>query len=385
MQQLTAEQITDANLANHQTVQFGRGRKTIEINVLAQEVNRVKHSFLDHVTEPGAVTVNVNDKGTDLAMTIMQKEATPEGDPKLSFPSYDMTEWAHKQLADKVNIPKKYYDRMRDPNHLDLLVQNVNTWIHENGGRRIRTLDGKVRAVLSSSFLPIDNWVVAEEFLQGITAHNLDPKKDVQACSISDTHMHIRATIPHMKEDIRKGDSVIQGLMVSNSEVGASSFKVEPFLLRLICTNGLIGPNALTRIHLGGKTGAGEFQFSDNVQNMETNLIRAQVKEIIDNTFNDESFHKWLDQIRGTTDVQIQNISSTVENFTTKYAMKNMEEGILDALVREGDPTQYGLVNAITRVAQDAATFEGQIALERIAGEISVMKEAEFIKKIVAV
>jgi len=385
MEQLTAEQIMDANLANHQTVQFGRGRKTIEINVLAQEIDRVKHNFLDHITEPGEVRVGVNDAGTDLAMTIMRKEMSPEGDPKLSFPSYGMTEWAHKQLADKVGIPKKYYDRMRTPEHLWLLEKNVNTWIDDNGGRRIRTLDGKVRAVLSSSFLPIDNWMVAEEFLQGIVRHKLDPKEDVQACSISDTHMHLRATIPHMKEDIKKGDTVIQGLMVSNSEVGASSFRVEPFLLRLLCTNGLIGPNALTRIHLGGKTSAGEFQFSDNVQNMETDLVRAQVKEIIDKTFDEESFHKWLDQIRGTTDVQIQNVSSTVENFTTKYSMKNMENSILDALVREGDPTQYGLVNAITRVAQDVPTFEGQIELERIAGEISVMKEAEFIKKLVTV
>jgi len=383
---LTAEQIVEENMKNQKTVQFGKGKRTTDITTLAQEINRVKTGAVDYIVPADKITAEVVEDETgekfEVRLTLDLGETREVGD---RYKSYGLTNWAHGQLATKCGIPQKYYDRMQGTNKLNLLVDNINAWIHDNGPRRIRTLETNgnrhIRAIMSDRFMPLDNWIVAEKFLQGIVAHGLDPVKDVQACSITDTHMHVRATVPHMKEEIGAGHTLVQGMMITNSEVGASSFKVEPFLLDLLCTNGLIGPNALTRVHLGSKGEAGEFDFSKNIKGMELDLIQKKVGEIVDKVFDQDNFQKWIEQLRSATQVQINDVVECVNQFTALNNIKSMNDSILNQLAKEG-PTQFGLVSAITRIAQDTPTFEAQTELERLAGEISVMSEKEFHSKI---
>ena len=56
---------------------------------------------------------------------------------------------AHRQIAARLEIPAKYYDRMRTEAP-QMLAKNVNHWLHaQPETRMIRTLDGNVRAFLS--------------------------------------------------------------------------------------------------------------------------------------------------------------------------------------------------------------------------------------------
>lgn len=382
--------IVEANIANQQTIQIGRGRKTIEIGDLAREVKRQQESALDFVVKTSSMKAvrvpNGAQEQADIADDMVPEPRTVNiqlnHENGRGIVNYEMTDWAHRQLAEKCGIPIKYYFKMLEAGKHDLVVENVNEWIQGRDRRRVRTMDGKIRAIVSDRFLPLDNHIVANEFLEGIMAHGLDPNKDVQACSITDTHMHIRATVPHMKADIRQGDTLVQGLMVSNSEVGASSFKVEPFLLRLVCSNGLIAPQALSRIHLGSAVDVGEFQFSAETMDKELDLIKAQVREVIQKTFDEKLFYQWIDDLQGAANTNIPNVVEAVNHMTALYNLKSQKDSILNQLAQEGDPSQYGMVNALTRLAQDSKTFEQQIDLERIAGKISIMDEKEFSKKI---
>ena len=64
--------------------------------------------------------------------------------------SFTVGETAHQQIADRLNIPFRYYKKMQDESP-HLLDQNVNEWFGKNPERRmIRVLDGKVRAFLSA-------------------------------------------------------------------------------------------------------------------------------------------------------------------------------------------------------------------------------------------
>ena len=66
--------------------------------------------------------------------------------------SFSITDNTHSQIAQRLNIPLKYYQRMRFDAPA-LLATNVNTWFLEKPERRmIRTLDGKARAFLSDRF-----------------------------------------------------------------------------------------------------------------------------------------------------------------------------------------------------------------------------------------
>ncbi len=55
---------------------------------------------------------------------------------------------AHLQLAEKLGIPKKYYDKMREAKKFELLFENINALLGNKERRLIRILDGKIRAIL---------------------------------------------------------------------------------------------------------------------------------------------------------------------------------------------------------------------------------------------
>ena len=66
------------------------------------------------------------------------------------------TSWAHQQIAQYLDIPKAYYDRMIE-NDGALLATNVNHWLQKqenpNERRLLRSVAGKLRGFLSNSFL----------------------------------------------------------------------------------------------------------------------------------------------------------------------------------------------------------------------------------------
>ena len=76
--------------------------------------------------------------------------------------SFGVTDNARRQLAEKLKIPFPFFQRL-EVNHPDLLSQNVNTLLHREPQRpMVRTLDGNVRAFLSDSYRPLDNYDLAE-------------------------------------------------------------------------------------------------------------------------------------------------------------------------------------------------------------------------------
>lgn len=59
---------------------------------------------------------------------------------------------AHNQIGVFTDIPKKYYNKMRE-NEPELLAGNVNTWLDKSDKTRmVRTMDGTVRAFLSDRY-----------------------------------------------------------------------------------------------------------------------------------------------------------------------------------------------------------------------------------------
>ena len=43
-----------------------------------------------------------------------------------------------------------------------------------------------------------------------------------------------------LKAEVAVGDAVQAGFVISNSEVGLGSVKIEPLIYRLVCKNGLV-------------------------------------------------------------------------------------------------------------------------------------------------
>ncbi|MEM2151423.1 MAG: DUF932 domain-containing protein [Candidatus Bathyarchaeia archaeon] len=140
---------------------------------------------------------------------------------------------------------------MREAGKWELLAENINAWLGEKERRLIRILDGKIRAILSDRYRMIDNYD-----LVFLALDEFKKKETVEIYRIDFTEMmlYIKAIDRTLAESIRQEDIVYGGLIIRNSEVGASALRIEPFILRKVCNNGLILPYALKKIHLGRQT-----------------------------------------------------------------------------------------------------------------------------------
>jgi len=196
---------------------------------------------------------------------------------------WPLTEWAHLQLAEKTGIPKRYYDKMREARKFELLADNVNAWLQ--GERRlIRILDGKVRAILSDRYRIIDNYdlvfLALDEFQKKETI-------GIYRIDLTETMLYIKAIDRTLTDIIKEQDIVYGGLVIRNSEVGASALRIEPFIFRRVCSNGLILPKILKKIHLERQiTEIDDINWSDETKELEDKAFWSKVRDVIRATFD---------------------------------------------------------------------------------------------------
>ena len=298
--------------------------------------------------------------------------------------SLGITEHAHSQFADRLSIPKKYYDRMRqtDP---DLLAHNVNTWLHkEPENRLVRTLDNKVRAFLSSSYRPLDNYDLAGAALPVLQENNCQ----VVSSELTETKMYLKAILPSLSTEIvgsrQKGDVVQAGIVISNSEVGNGSVKIEPMIYRLVCTNGMIAPDSsLRKYHIGKGAdvdGVREL-LTDEARQADDKAFWLKVRDIVRGAFNRDVFLGIVAKIESAAQNQIRssNLMEVVEVTANKFALPEANKhSILTHLIQGGDLSQWGLVNAVTRTANDTPQYEAATELERTGGKILELSPQEW-------
>jgi len=346
----------------------------MELMKLAQELERQRESRMDVIVPSTEIFAQPTVDDVNLSFTVPAK-----GVRQLEV--MPLTDWAHSQVSNKLDIPLKYYRKMREQAP-ELLARNINEWlptpnkelISKPKDRKLllRTLDGEVRAVLSDRYKILDNHDLLlkslEEFREvGAELHRAD---------LTQNHMYIKAIVPHTVEEIRQGDTVVPGVIIQNSEVGAGAFKVMPFMLRQVCSNGMIGESTITKIHLGRKQDSGIIQFSAETQMAENATLWLQVRDIIRGTFDPLTFKKWVSQLRMGTEVEIENPVYAVNNVIETFGIgEELKDDLLNHFSREGDMTQWGLANAVTRTARDMEDPEKVIEMEVVGGQVAVMSQ----------
>lgn len=290
--------------------------------------------------------------------------------------TYGITEFAHWQFADRLFIPKKYYDRMRktDP---ALLSHNVNTWMHkESKGRMLRILDGKIRGFLTSSYRPLDNQDLAKAVLPILEEKNCN----VVSIELTDTKMYIKAVLPSLVTEIRrskhKGDIVQAGIVISNSEVGNGSLKVESMIYRLLSSSGMVAPDsALRKYHIGKVEEVDEVKELSVDENKEEDnkAFWVKVRNIVREAFDQDVFVNLVTKIEEATQNEIKssNLMEVVEMTVKKFVLpESSRKSILNHLIKDGDRSQWGLINAVTKTANEVSDYEIATDLERTGGKI---------------
>lgn len=160
----------------------------------------------------------------DLVVNSQSLKAIPDENQwiRLEIPEYGdfpLTEWTHSQMAEKLEIPKRYYDRMRNAGKTELLVENVNAWLGGKERRLVRILDGRIRAILSDRYRIMDNYDVVflalDEFRKKETT-------EIYRANLTKTILYLKVVDRTLTVEIREEDVIYGGLIIRNSEVGAS-------------------------------------------------------------------------------------------------------------------------------------------------------------------
>lgn len=350
---------------------------------IAAELERQSTSRKDYIAEQGAVEVKVVDG-----------EVVVDG---LNGDAKTIAPFAHKQFADHLQIPARYYERMR-AEQPQLLAANLNTWLQKDGNERrmFRTLDNRLRAFLSPKFRPLDNYDLAQAILPVL----FERKVDIVSAELTDTRFYIKGILPELSDELPEGQTwglghnntrsmvgrdgrLVSAIVISNSDVGAGSLRVEPSVFTTWCTNlAILMKAAMKKYHIGRSFEADEdlSVYRDETRQADDKAFFLKVKDVTLQAFSEDAFKAAIAQIReaGKQPIaQEADLPKVVEVAVRRLALPESTGGdILKILARNGDLSKWGLSSAITQTANDLVDYETATQLERAGGQLLALPEA---------
>lgn len=356
-------------------------KKGMDLQALAAEIQRVEESKRDFVAPTTKLWMQELPYGlTGISSNNLELEVEGNG-------QFGVNNVAHEQIADKLQIPRRYYEKMR-VDAPELLATNVNAWFRKNPTKNlVRTLDGNVRAFLSDRYRPIDNFLVTSAafpvFKEQKDEGNLI---EVLSCEMTEKRLYIQIVTPKIQAEVKKGDIVQAGIILSNSEVGCGAIKVEPLLYRLACLNGMIRSHSLRRHHVGRRVSSDEnvidmdFYQAETVE-ADSKAFMLKIRDTVRNAFDQITFDDEIKLLQATAENKIETgkIDDTVKEITARFGFSNGEkDSILSNLIEGADLSQYGLANAVTALANSTEEYDRVVELERFGGQIVDLSASEW-------
>ena len=255
---------------------------------------------------------------------------------------------AQRAISNRLGIPYQYLKKCPE----DIQAGNLNYWIdHEKNIELFFRFDGdEVRAIFTTKYVPVDNF----EALFKLDSMGFKPETKVQ-CSLDPDFMTL--SIPDGKKafDIN-GDKFTPGISISNSEVGLASLSISAFVLRLVCTNGLIS-----------KT-----QESSSYRHVSTKILEEfpDVLEKISAELGNKR-----DQFKISMDSVVDNPESSMESFNRQFQLNKIEKDAVEwGWCHDVGETMFHVIQAYTKGAQfNTLSAESSFKLQRTGGNILAM------------
>jgi hypothetical protein len=354
-------------------------KKGLSLTELAAEIERREHSKRDFLASTSAMDVAVGDKGVELVL--------PETG------AYALNAVAEDQVASHTGIPAKYFDRMR-AEAPELLATNIKAWFDKYPtSRMVRTLDGGTRAFLSNGYRPLENIDLCEAILPVL----LDMNLHIMSCEVTERRLYIKAVDERILRDVPKGrklgdgshvfyDTCAPAIIVSNSEVGLGMLSVDSGVYTRQCTNmASIADGGMKRRHLGARnslTDGEEIQhlLTDDTKKATDRAVWMQVRDVVKAAFDEARFDATIKKIAATAEQPIKGDPVKVVEMTAKRFGLSQDIGtsILRHLIEGADLSRYGLHAAVTRSAEDVASYDLASDMERIGGKIIELPKSEW-------
>ena len=264
---------------------------------------------------------------------------------KIGSESHSLKPIAQQSIANRLSIPIQYLRRCPE----DIQAINLNHWIkyEKNEELFFRFDGGKVRAIFTPRYIPTDNMEVLKK-LESLN-YPLDTRVH---CNLDNEFMSL--SIPDGRQTFNiYNEKMTPGISVSNSEVGLASLSIAAFLLRLVCTNGMISKTEVSASyrHVSAK-------------------ILSTLPGVLNNV--SEELGRQKEQIKLSLESKVTNPESTINNFNNQFLLNKTEkEAVTWAIPLEYGFTMFSVVNVYTKAAQyKGLPAESSFRLEKVGGTI---------------
>ena len=344
--------------------------------------DRRKHDVIADTRSMSVITPEGDDESKDVRVLLDGQDGLSE---------FVMTDHALGQVSTDLGIPKRYFDRMKD-DAPELFKSNVHHWLYnEPKARMLRGYTNESgpmtgRAWMSDKFRRLDNIEIARTLLPEFD--NLGTAVQFHQAAITESRLYIRALFPAIERDVKKvGDTVRWGVEIKNSEIGAGSLTISGFMLVLQCTNGMTATKALNARHVGKREDEGVL--SNEALAADDVAFWLAARDTLRATCSEAAFADICDRLDGLSDREvISPVAATKVLGNDLGITEEEQEAVMLSLA--GDPNrigkgQWGMLNAITAVAQTVESFDRQAELEGIGWKVANLTHAQWDKVALAV
>ena len=264
---------------------------------------------------------------------------------KIGNEPHNLRTIAQRSIAWRLGIPFNYLAKC--PPELQAL--QMNHWIgHEKNDQLFIRFDGQdVRAIFTPKYKPVDNFEICERL------DFMGYKPDTQVQAIIDPEFMSLSILDGKKSFEIYGDKFRPGISISNSEVGLASLSISAFLLRLVCTNGMVS-----------KT-----EISASYRHVSTKIL-DEFPQVMEKISYELAAQR--DKIGLSMESRVDDPLKTIESFNRQFQLNQLQrEAVEWAWPQEDSDTMFAVVNTYTRAAQfKGLSAENSYQLQRVGGNI---------------
>lgn len=387
---------------------------TIELQMRG-EVEALRAATVDAITPSDALLlmpVIDPEEGTAPSDRVLLHASTGSGTAVIR-----VLEGAHDQIADKLGIPKRYYDRML-VDRPELLCSNVNTWLGAKPStkrlvRMLRPITDderafaerhgaqlSARAFLSDRFRPLDHGGLLDVVLPEIAKAGAA----VTEYDLSEKYFHVRFTTAN--EEILQAFVEQQpnlgglteiasfGGSIRNSETGHAALAVKPIVSIDRCTNVLVVSDMWRVAHVGGRSAEDQEHFGADTRQLDDAATFLKVRDRVVQMFSPEVKRLAASAIAEAAGVDLaaslpegRPLMEFVEGVGRQFELGEAELATLqDCYVAEvaetGRSSRWSLSQAFTASAKQADTFQRQAEIQEVGWKVLKSPIGELIKAV---
>lgn len=267
---------------------------------------------------------------------------------------YRLLENAQRQLCARLGVPYSYM--LKCPEFLQR--DNMSYWLpQERNEQLFFRLNGAddVRALFTPRYVPLDNFDVVKRLLE------IGYMKDTQAfLRIDDGFMSISIPDPESRFVLGNGqDEFMHGINISNSEIGLSSIRIEAWVLRIVCMNGLVARHV-----------TGQFAKRHVISGLVDGLpvLIEQAKQSRTDT---------EERLLTTMNTRLFDREQTFERFNRQFGLSPKLQMTVQRASTGEEETMFDIISTYTRAAHYTdLTADESYRLEEVGGIILAICKA---------